>query len=465
MRRVHFVGIGGAGMSALARVELERGAAVSGSDLRPNALTESLAADGARVFVGQRAEHVAGVEMVVISSAVKADNPEVLEARRLGIPTLKRAEYLAQVMGSQRPICVAGTHGKTTTSAMLALILERAGLQPTYIIGGTPPQLGRNAHAGAGEHFVIEADEYDGMFLGLTPWVAVITNVELDHVDCYPTLDDLERAFAQFAGQTVADGLLLVCGDNSGAVEVVQQARRRWDGRPAPAVWRYGLETPQDWNAVDIMPTSEGGLRFEARRQGQPAGRFELAIPGRHNVSNALAAIAVSAWLGLDAAGVAGTLRQYQGVARRFEVKGEAAGVTVIDDYGHHPTEIRATLNAARGRYAGRRIWAVFQPHTYSRFQALFEEFAGAFADADQVIVMDIYAARERNAGAVHAAGLAGRIVGPPARYLPRLEDAAACLLSEARAGDVIITLGAGDDDLVGEWVLAGLRRNGHAGA
>jgi len=368
-------------------------------------------------------------------------------------------------MTGQRPICIAGAHGKTTTTAMIALILQRVGLRPSYIVGGTAAELGSNAHAGDGVHFVIEADEYDGMFLGLTPWVAVITNVELDHVDCYPTVEDVERAFALFASQTVSDGLLLVCGDSPRALSVLEQARRRWDGRPAPTVWTYGLDGSMDWNGVALTFSETGGTRFAVQRAGRPWGRFEQAIPGRHNVSNALAAIAVSVWMGLDIAVVAETLRQYRGVGRRFELKGEAAGVTVVDDYGHHPTEIRATLRAARQRFGDRRVWAVFQPHTYSRLLALFDDFAGAFEDADQVIVTDIYAARERDAGAVSAASLAERIAGAPARYLPRLEDASATLLTEARAGDVIITLGAGDDDLIGEWVLAGLRRDSHGGA
>jgi len=459
VRRVHFIGIGGSGISALAGVELQRGAAVSGSDLRSNALTDGLTAAGARVFIGHKAEHVHGADLVVMSSAVKADNPEVIEARRLGISVLKRAWLPAMLMAGQLPIFIAGTHGKTTTTAMIALLLERTGQDPSYILGGTVSALGGNAHAGRGAHFVIEADEYDGMFLGLTPWVAVITNVELDHVDCYPTLADVKKAFVQFAGQTVPGGLILACRDDSGALDVAEQTQAQWSDGPTPTRWTYGLNGPADWSATDIVPADRGGSRFTVLQAGQPFGCFDLTIPGRHNVVNALAAVAVGAWVGLKPTEMAEALREYHGAGRRFEIKGEAAGVTVIDDYGHHPTEIKVTLRAARERFPGRRLWAVFQPHTYSRLQALFDEFAVSFTEADRVIVADVYAARERSDETISAAGLACRIVGPPAIYIPELKRVAEHLLTEVRPGDVIITLGAGDDDLIGEWVLDGLRR------
>jgi UDP-N-acetylmuramate--alanine ligase len=457
--KLHFVGIAGTGISAIASVELQRGKQVSGSDLRANAATEALAAAGAQIYLGHSAEHVAGAERVIISSAIRPDNPEVLEARRLGIPVLKRADYLPQLIAGQRPIAIAGTHGKTTTTAMIASLLMRAGLDPSFIVGSYVPALGSNAHAGAGQFFVIEADEYDGMFLGLYPWVAVITNIELDHIDCYPTLDDARRAFRRFAGQTIADGLLLVCADNSAALEVAAQVHA---GAPALTIWTYGLHAPADWRAEDLLPNPCGGTHFGVRRAAARFAEFDVCVPGWHNVSNALAAIAVGAWLELEPALIAHVLREYRGAARRFELKGEAAGVTVIDDYAHHPTEIQATLSAARQRYAGRRIWAIFQPHTYTRTAAFLEEFAHSFAEADQVIVTDIYAAREPALPGVSSATLAARIAKPPARYIGALPSVTAYLLEQVRAGDVVITLGAGDGDTVGEELLAGLRQRSH---
>lgn len=451
MGRVHFVGIGGAGLSAIARVLLEQGEQVSGSDLQASALTAGLESLGAKVTIGHRAENVHGADVVVVSSAVHADNPEVQEARRLGIPVRKRAEFLGELLAGRRVIAVAGTHGKTTTTAMIAWMLTSAGLEPGFIVGGVMANLGTNARAGRSEYFVIEADEYDRMFWGLTPWLAVVTNIELDHVDCYPTLMDLRQAYAAFLARTREDGAWLICFESRTALEAALEAERQCSGG-RPQMLTYG------WGAADWHAELAGGQRFWAHWQGHSFGPIDLQVPGNHNVLNALAATAVGMHLGLEVEHIAAALGSYAGVGRRFELKGEAGGVTVIDDYAHHPTEIRATLAAARGRFPGRRIWAVFQPHTYSRTRALLAEFAQSFDDADMVIVTDIYAAREVDDGTIHASQLVDMMGSDRAQYIGALDDVRRYLVEQVAPGDVVITLGAGDGYRVGEELLAALR-------
>jgi UDP-N-acetylmuramate--alanine ligase len=378
-------------------------------------------------------------------------------------------------------IAVAGSHGKTTITAMIALLLTEAGLDPTFIVGGVLENLGTNAKAGRGEHFVIEADEYDHAFLGLRPRIAVVTNIEMDHPDCYPELDDLVEAFQEFVGLVPADGYIIGCGDEKRVREVLGARERGSKGageqgsggageqgskgageqgsrgarEQGPDVVTYGLGEGVDWRAVDIRSNELGGHDFVALREGQPVGEFSLQIPGLHNVQNALAVLAAAHRLGLDLAGVRETLRGYRGVQRRFEVKGQVNGIVVIDDYAHHPTQIRTTLRAARERYAERTIWAVFQPHTYSRTKALLGDFAESFADADHVIVTDIYAAREFDDLGVSAADIVARMEHPDVRHIADLDDVVAHLLPHLRPGDVLITLGAGDGYRVGENVLA----------
>jgi UDP-N-acetylmuramate--alanine ligase len=455
MSRVHLVGIGGSGLSAIARVLLERGEVVSGSDLHPNALTGALAAAGATIYAGHRAENVHGADLVVVSSAISPANPEIAEALRLGIPVQKRSEFMGQLLRGKEAIAVAGTHGKTTTTAMIAAMLHRAGLAPSFIAGGIVPGLKVNARAGAGRYFVIEADEYDRMFLGIRPRLAVVTNIEWEHVDCYPCEDDVCQAFETFVGQIVPDGDVVVCQDSPMAVRTVLRATRT---RPLSIV-TYGVNEGADWQVDGCTANSLGGMTFTALQRGEKFGRFETAIPGMHNVSNALAAIAVGAILGLEPQVMGDSLRYFTGVERRFEVKGEVEGVIVIDDYAHHPTEIQATLQGARQRFPDRRVWAVFQPHTYSRIRAFLDEFSGAFSDADRVIVTDVYAAREQDDRTISGAMLAGRIVGPEAQYLGAVESAAQYLLDQVAAGDVVITLGAGDGYMIGEKLLDGLRQ------
>ncbi len=451
--RVHFVGIGGAGLSAIARVLLEQGARVSGSDLALSPAAEALARDGARVYLGHRAGQVGAAEMVVVSSAVPEDNVEVQAARAAGIPVVGRAQVLGELMAGRVGVAVAGTHGKTTTTAMIATVLCHAGLDPTYIVGGIVPGLGGNAHHGSGPHFVVEADEYDHTFLGLRPRVAVITNVEHDHPDCYPTLGHLRLAFADFAALLPPDGLLVVCRDDRVAREIgaglIAQGQR---------VVSYGLREAATWTALDLRADPAGGSEFRAVRDGQALGEVRLRVPGAHNVLNALATLAVADHLGLPFPTVRSALEGFRGVARRFELKGEVDGVTVIDDYAHHPTEIRATLAAARERFPGRPLWAVWQPHTYSRTRALLTEFAQAFAGADHALVLPIYPAREQDTLGVSSEDVVAAMHHPDARALGSLEEAVAVLGLEVRSGDVVLTLGAGDGDRVGEWLLIALR-------
>jgi UDP-N-acetylmuramate--alanine ligase len=448
-RHVYLVGIGGAGLSAIATVLLEQGYTVSGSDLRASPVTERLARLGAAVHVGHDAANLGNADMVVISSAVPSGNPEVEEARRRGIPVIKRAEWLGGMMAGRRGVAIAGTHGKTTTTAMIALILRDAGLAPTFIVGGDIPQLGTNAAAGLGDVFVIEADEYDHTFLGLRPEIAVVTVVEWDHPDCYPTPEAMVEAFRQFVQLVPPQGLVVAYGDDPGVASVLATG-----GPGKVPLRRYGLNEDNDWRAVEVRPNAHGGYDFEVQVRCTSAGTMSLAVPGMHNVKNSLAALAVADWLDVPFDRAAVTLAGFAGVGRRFEVKGEAGGVLVIDDYAHHPTEIRATLAAARTRYPGRPIWAVFQPHTYSRTRALLDDFAAAFGDADHVIIVDIFPAREMDDGSVSSRDVVARMRHPDARVIGPLEETVSYLVGHLRPGDVLITLGAGDGYRVGERIL-----------
>lgn len=449
---IHLVGIGGAGLSAIAHVLLEEGYPVSGSDLVASATTEQLAARGARVTIGHDAACIAGADVVVVSAAVPPDNVEVVRAHQLGLPVIKRAELLAHMMSGRVGVAVAGTHGKTTTTAMIARALLEAGRDPTFIVGGVIGGLGTSARAGKGP-FVVEADEYDRMFLSLRPWAAVVTNIEHDHPDCYPTFDSMVEAFSQFAATLPEDGVLVACWDNPAARQLGEQ--RQAQNKP---VVLYGTGKGASWQAVDVQPNQAGGSDFVLLDRGRTVGLVRLRVPGVHNVVNALAALAVLDRLGVPFDKARDSLREFLGVGRRFEVTGEAGGVTVVDDYGHHPTEIRATLAAARAHFAGRKLWAVFQPHTYSRVKAFLPGFASAFGDADHVIVMKIYAARERDSADISGADIAAQSSHRDIRYLPNLEDAVAYLLERVKPGDVIITLSAGDGNRVGQMVLERLK-------
>jgi UDP-N-acetylmuramate--alanine ligase len=454
--RYHFVGIGGSGLSAIARVLLERGEIVSGSDMAESSFLDGLRDLGAQVAVGHAEENVRGADAVVVSSAVKADNVEVVAARRAGIPVYKRAEFFGPLTQGRRTVAVAGTHGKTTTTGEIALLLIRQGLDPSFIAGGALTDFGgANARAGRGEHFVIEADEYDRAFLGLSPWLAVLTNVEHDHPDCYPTLEDLYRAFGEFLDRVQPQGKVVFCADSPGAVRVLEEFRRR---RPEAAVHSYGVDMEADWQATQIQPNTEGGSDFLAVREGEALGRVRIRLPGMHNVCNTLAALCAADLCGVPFARAAKFVSQYRGAERRFEIKGESCGVTVVDDYAHHPSEIRATLAAARQRFPQSRIWAVWQPHTYSRTKALSKEFAQAFGDADKVVVLPVYRAREPVDEAFPIEEVVRAMVNTEAVYIPGLMEAVPYLTRDLRCGDVLIMLSAGDANRVGEEVLRRMR-------
>jgi UDP-N-acetylmuramate--alanine ligase len=459
MEHVHLIGIGGSGLSAIATVLLERGYRVSGSDRQESPQTRRLVESGARIDYAHRAENIAGANLVVRSSAVRDDNVEVLAARATGIPVLKRAEFLEQMLAGQKPIAIAGTHGKTTTTAMIAWVLTALGADPSYVIGGEAVNLGRNAHAGSGEYFVIEADEYDRMFLGIRPYLALVTNIEHDHPDCYPTPQDFYLAFREFTRQVQPGGVLVACADDPGAAQLLAEAHPT-----GVKIVSYGIGAgPYDYQAVNLQPNPDGGLTFDVTFLGLLlAERIALQVPGEHNVRNALAALCVVDRLGFDVKETAKAIHQFRGAGRRFDVRGDFNGVTLIDDYAHHPTEIRATLAAARMRYPRRRLWAVWQPHTFSRTRALFEAFANSFDAADCVLVTEVYAARE----AAPADGFSARQVadaiaagdqntGKTILFVADLKDAADQLALQLRPGDVTVVLSAGDAD----WVTVELSR------
>ena len=459
---IHFVGVGGVGLSAIARVLLEKGYRVSGSDLRLSALASALQSRGAIVREGHHARNIEGASLVVVSSAVPEDNPEVVAARRAGIPVVKRDWILGKMMEGWDGIAVAGTHGKTTTSAMIAWLLEKAGLAPTFIVGGVIAGMGTNARAGRSRYFVVEADEYDRCFLGLSPRIAVVTTVEMDHPDCYRDLGEMRSAFGQFLRSVPSNGLIVAGGDSPVVQTLLDELRNEesW-----PEIITYGVGSGHDWRAVHLEQSALGGLSYELEAIGQPKERFTLQVPGAHNVANAVAATAVTSWLGVTLGAVRDTLREFGGVRRRFELKGGVGDRVIIDDYAHHPTEVRATLAAARQVYPGRPIWVMFQPHTFSRTGALLEEFSGSFGDADHVIITDIYAARETDTLGVTASQLADLMADhADAQHIGALDEATEFLLRHMQRNAVLITMGAGDGYRVGEEVLAQLRGSRSAG-
>lgn len=449
IERIHFVGIGGIGMSGIAEVLLNLGYRVSGSDLRESDITQRLAGLGGEIAIGHRGENVADADVVVISSAVRDDNPEVVEARRRMIPVIPRAEMLAELMRMKYGIAVAGTHGKTTTTSMIATVLTHGGIDPTIVIGGKLNTLGTNAKLGKGEYLVAEADESDGSFLKLSPSIAVVTNIDTDHLDFYRGgIEEIKDAFVEFINKIPFYGLAVLCLEDPNVADIIPRVRKRFV--------TYGLSSQCDIRATRIR--LEGGLTsFVLHYKGYRMGEISFRMPGAHNVLNALACIAVACELDLPFDLVREGFDRFGGVGRRFQVKGEVNGITVIDDYGHHPAEIRATLAAARTGWPERRIVVAFQPHRYSRTKELFEEFLTCFYDADILVVTDIYPAGENPIEGVDARRLSEEIARHGqrnVRHVPQLAEVAPALAGVVRPGDMVITLGAGSIWKAGEELL-----------
>lgn len=447
-QHAHFIGIGGIGMSGIAEILLNQGMKVSGSDLRRGPITDRLARLGATIYEGHEAGHVEGATVVVTSSAVSRHNPEVLAAQAQKIPVIQRAEMLAELMRLKYGIAIAGMHGKTTTTSMVAAVLTAGGLDPTVVVGGRVDALGSNAKLGTSHYMVAEADESDRSFLKLSPILAVVTNLDREHMDCYHDMADVEQAFLDFIDKLPFYGAVTACADNALLKSILPRAKRR--------VFTYGEAEDADYR-LELLPARPGCYAcFQVTTKAGPLGPFELNVPGRHNVLNATAAVAIAHQLEVSPEKIAEGLKQFRGVDRRFQKKGEAGGVMVVDDYGHHPTEIEATLGAAREATKG-RVHVIFQPHRYTRTRDLLREFSTAFAKADTVAVLPIYAASEEPIPGITAELLAAQIHGPRVQYVPDFPAAVAAVVADARPGDLVMTLGAGSVSQLGPQILAAL--------
>ncbi|MDY8025853.1 UDP-N-acetylmuramate--L-alanine ligase [Paenibacillus polymyxa] len=449
---VHFIGIGGYGMSAIARVMLEMGYTVTGSDVASQELTEKLAAKGAKIYIGHTPEHIAGADIVVYSTALSRDNVERVAAEELNIPTLHRSQMLARLLNERKGIAVAGAHGKTTTSSMIALVMERCNVDPTYIIGGEITNLGTNAKAGKSEFVVAEADESDGSFLQYHPWQGIVTNIEADHLENYDgDFNRLKSAYVQFLSQIRPDGAAIVCADDQNIREMLPQLQTR--------VITYGVEHEADYMATDIQ-LGDRRLSFTMSRKGTALGTIELSVPGKHNMYNAMATVISCLEAGIPFDQIAATIVEFHGAKRRFQVLGESNDILIIDDYAHHPTEIEATISAARA--TGKRIIAVFQPQRYSRTFFLLDAFSRAFSEASEVIITDIYSpAGEKQIEGVHSSKLVDLIVqnsNANAIYLPTKEAVIEELRDRLQPGDLVLTMGAGDIWKAGDALARHLR-------
>ncbi len=457
-KHIHFVGIGGIGMSGIAELLLNLGYKVSGSDLRESDITRHLTAVGAKVYIGHRAAWIAGAEVVVISSAIRGDNPEVAAARKEKIPVIPRAEMLAELMRLKKyGIAVAGSHGKTSTTSLTGWLLAQADFDPTVVIGGLVNSMDSNAKLGSGEFMVAEADESDGSFLHLAPVIEIVTNIDLEHLDFYHDIEEIKAVFMEFIHKIPFYGAVVLCLDNDNIASLLPQIKKR--------VITYGLSAQADIHARDIV-TKGLNSSFELCRGHEVLGTIDLPLAGTHNVYNSLAAMAVAMELGVSFEMIRAALTDYSGVQRRLQIKGEAAGITVIDDYGHHPTEIRATLRALREAWPKRRLVVIFQPHRYSRTQALFKEFCTAFHQADMLFMTNIYAADEDPIAGVSSEALLEQIRAHGQKgvhFVAEVNEAAAQVLPHLRAGDVVLTLGAGSIWRAGEQVLAGIKGRGAA--
>lgn len=451
-KKIHIMGIGGTGMAPIAVVLHEMGIDVRGSDRSESVYTEKLRKMGIEVMVPQRAENIGDPDYVFYSSAIHGDNPEFAEVLRRGIPHLKRRELLPLMLEGRKITAIAGSHGKSTTTSMCVWVFTALGTEPGFIIGSSLKNTDTNASAGKSDRFIIEADEYDNMFLGLHPYAAVMTKVEYDHPDCFPTHEIYREAFANFLSQTRQDGFILMNGDDP-----EQEQIKKPEGVP---VYRYGIEKPCDFRAEELSVGENGCYAFTFVRENVRQ-RVGLRVPGKHNVYNAMVCLSLCSLAGLDLNQAAEALAEFSGISRRFEITDVWNGITLVDDYAHHPTEIRATLRAAREFFPGRRIWAVWQPHTFSRTRSLLDEFAGSFDDADEVIITDIFAARETYNGFGIPEVMAA-MRHPSVRHLGTNADVSDCLCRELREGDVVVTLSAGDANLAAPMALERMK---HAAA
>jgi len=467
-KRVHFIGIGGAGLSALARIMLARGWLVSGSDRQGSARTEALAQEGATIFIGHDGKSVDGADVVVMSSAIPAHNPERIAAEAAGIPLLKRDRWLARITQGYDLIAVSGTHGKTTTTSMTSLMLLDAGLDPTVVIGAEVQglvdraNLPSNARAGMSRLFVLEADEYDHAFLGLQPAVAVVLNVEHDHPDIYPDEEAVQQAFLQFIRQTRQNGTIVACTDDVGVQKLLATYQADLSSLQKQVdLITYGLEDGSEWQATELRRNATGGTDFVALHQGAAIGTFSLSLPGQHVVLNALATIAVGVRFGVATGSMQQTLHRFKGATRRFQRVAQVNGIDIFDDYAHHPTEVRVTLAAARQQFGERPLWAIFEPHTFSRLNTLYNEFVTAFSLADQVIVSNIYAARSKEQGDVAEAAhiLAQAIQGTNAVHQGTPEEIIRYVVDHVPDNGVVITLGAGNITHVGPRLQQALQQ------
>jgi UDP-N-acetylmuramate--alanine ligase len=475
IQRVHFVGIGGIGMSGIAEVLLNLGYKISGSDMKRSAVTERLKNLGAIVFEGHSAENVAGAEVVVTSSAINAGNPEVEEAHRLHVPVIQRAEMLAELMRLKYGIAIAGMHGKTTTTSMVAAVLAAGGLDPTVVVGGRVDALGSNARLGRSQYLVAEADESDRSFLKLSPILAVVTNIDREHMDCYRSMHDVKRTFLDFMDRVPFYGMIVACNDDPILRRLFPKIQRRMVsyGTRKGSDFRISLRKTELSGAGRPRPAAAENARagapvspqvsFEVKYRGRDLGEFHLHVPGVHNVLNATAAIAVGIGLDIPVPQIREALENFRGVDRRFHVRGQAAGITVVDDYGHHPTEIRATLAAAR-QCGYRKVHVIFQPHRYTRTRDLMDDFASAFGDADSLQVLDIYPASEQPIEGITGGALSRKIRESPreghveVEYASSFEEAVTTATANARDGDMILTLGAGSVSQLAPMLLEKLQ-------
>ncbi len=452
IEKIHFVGIGGIGMSGIAEVLLNLGYKVAGSDLRKSEITERLASLGGEIYYGHSRENISKVDVVVISSAVHDDNPEVIEARERLIPVIPRAEMLAELMRMKYGIAIAGTHGKTTTTSMVATILGHGGIDPTIVIGGRLNSIGTNARLGQGKFLVAEADESDGSFLKLSPTIAVVTNIDADHLDFYSGIEEIKTTFVEFINKVPFYGLAVLCLDNDNVADVIPLVKKRFT--------TYGLSAQADFRASEVK-LAGFTTSFVAHYKGERLGEISFRMPGAHNVLNALATVAVAMELNVPFAVIQEGFREFGGVGRRFQIKGEVGEIMVVDDYGHHPTEIRATLAAAKGGFPERRLVVVFQPHRYTRTKELFDDFVKAFYDADMLVLTDIYGAGEQPIPGATSEALFKKIKQHGQKEVTYIASRDAIndhLLTVLQAGDIVLTLGAGNLWQTGEELVKRLQ-------